>query len=37
MIRKFLIDLLVSLGIAALIVLLLLFSSFNSTFIYRGF
>ena len=30
-------DVLTSLGIAALIVLLLLFASFDSTFIYRGF
>jgi hypothetical protein len=30
-------DVLISLGIAALIVLLLLFASFDSTFIYRGF
>jgi len=30
-------DVLISLGIAALVVLLLLFASFDSTFIYRGF
>ena len=30
-------DLLISLGIAALIVVLMLFASFGSTFIYRGF
>jgi hypothetical protein len=30
-------DFFVSFGLAVLIVVLLLFSSFNSTFIYRGF
>lgn len=30
-------DLAMSLGIALLIVLLMLFTSFNSTFIYQGF
>jgi hypothetical protein len=30
-------DLLISFGIAALVVALLLFASFDSTFIYRGF
>jgi hypothetical protein len=35
--RVFLKDVAVSLGLALLVVLLLLFASFNSTFIYRGF
>ena len=35
--REWLIDLAVGVGLAALVVLLMLFSSFNSTFIYRGF
>ena len=35
--KALLIDLLVSLGLTALIVAILLFASFNSTFIYRGF
>jgi hypothetical protein len=35
--REWLVDLAVGLGLAALVVLLVLFSSFNSTFIYRGF
>jgi hypothetical protein len=30
-------DVLISLAIAALVVVLLLFASFDSTFIYRGF
>jgi hypothetical protein len=30
-------DLIVSLGLALWVILLVLFSSFNSTFIYRGF
>ena len=30
-------DVLISLGIAALVVALLLFASFDATFIYRGF
>jgi hypothetical protein len=30
-------DLVIGLGLAALVVALLLFASFNSTFIYRGF
>jgi hypothetical protein len=30
-------DLLIGLGLALLVVVLLLFASFNSTFIYRGF
>ena len=37
MIRDLLIDILIGLGLAALVVTLLLFASFNSTFIYRGF
>jgi hypothetical protein len=36
-IRDLLIDLLIGLGLAALVVVLMLFASFNSTFIYRGF
>lgn len=35
--KSFLKDVLISLGIAALVVALLLFASFDSTFIYRGF
>jgi hypothetical protein len=35
--RDWLADLAVGLGLAALVALLMLFSSFNSTFIYRGF
>ena len=35
--KSFLKDLLIALGIAALVVTLLLFASFDSTFIYRGF
>jgi len=35
--KRLLKDLLISLGIAALIVVLFLFASFDSTFIYRGF
>ena len=35
--KALLIDVLVSVGMAALIVVILLFASFNSTFIYRGF
>jgi hypothetical protein len=35
--REWLTDLAIGLGLAALVVLLMLFSSFNSTFIYRGF
>ena len=31
------VDLLVSLGLAALVAVILMFASFNSTFIYRGF
>lgn len=31
------VDLAVSLGVALLIAILVLFASFNSTFIYRGF
>jgi len=30
-------DALIALGLAVVVVLLLLFASFNSTFIYRGF
>lgn len=37
MMRDGLVDLAVGLGLAALVVLVLLFSAFNSTFIYRGF
>jgi hypothetical protein len=36
-VKAFLIDVLISLGLAALIVVTLLFASFNSAFIYRGF
>jgi hypothetical protein len=36
-IREWLADLAVGLGLAALVALLMLLSSFNSTFIYRGF
>ena len=35
--REWLVDLAIGLGLAALVVLLMLFSSFDSTFIYRGF
>jgi hypothetical protein len=35
--REWLVDLTVGLGLAIVVVLLLLFSSFDSTFIYRGF
>lgn len=35
--REWLADVAIGLGLAALVVLLMLFSSFNSTFIYRGF
>ncbi len=35
--REWLVDLLLGLGLAAVVVLLMLFSAFNSTFIYRGF
>jgi hypothetical protein len=35
--KAFLTDLAVSLALALLIVALLMFASFNSTFIYRGF
>ena len=35
--REWLEDVLVSLAIAALIVVIILFSTFDSTFIYRGF
>lgn len=34
---RFLIDVAIGLALAALVVVLLLFASFNSTFIYRGF
>jgi hypothetical protein len=35
--RDWLVDLAVGLAIAALVVVVLLFASFDSTFIYRGF
>jgi len=35
--RALLKDLVIGLGLALLVVALLLFASFNSTFIYRGF
>jgi hypothetical protein len=35
--RDWLVDVAIGLGLAGLVVLLMLFSSFNSTFIYRGF
>jgi hypothetical protein len=35
--REWFVDLAVGLGLAVVVVLLLLFSSFDSTFIYRGF
>jgi hypothetical protein len=35
--RDWLVDLALGLGLAALVVLVMLFSSFNATFIYRGF
>ena len=35
--KAFLTDLIVSAALALLVVALLLFASFNSTFIYRGF
>ena len=35
--RDWLLDLAVGFGIAALVVVVLLFASFDSTFIYRGF
>jgi hypothetical protein len=35
--RAWLADLAVGLALAALVVLLMLFASFNSTFMYRGF
>ena len=35
--REWLVDLAVGLALAALVVLLMLFASFDSTFIYRGF
>ena len=37
MIRHLVIDVLIGVGLAALVVVLMLFASFNSTFIYRGF
>jgi len=37
MMKKLLADLVIGLGLACLIVILMLFASFNSTFIYRGF
>jgi len=36
-VKQVLKDLLIGFGLAGLVVLLLLFASFNSTFIYRGF
>ena len=35
--RRLLMDVLIGIGLAALVVVALLFASFNSTFIYRGF
>jgi hypothetical protein len=35
--KAFLIDVVVALSLAAVIAVLMLFASFNSTFIYRGF
>lgn len=35
--KAFLTDLVISLALALLVVALMLFASFNSTFIYRGF
>jgi len=35
--KAFLTDLVISLALALLVVALLMFASFNSTFIYRGF
>ena len=35
--KRVAVDVLVGLGIAILVVVLLLFSTFDSTFIYRGF
>ena len=35
--KNFLIDVAIGIAIAAAVVIILLFSSFNSTFIYRGF
>jgi hypothetical protein len=35
--REWFVDLAVGLGLAVVVVLLLLFSSFDATFIYRGF
>jgi hypothetical protein len=35
--RKLLYDLLVGSGIALLVIVIMLFASFDSTFIYRGF
>jgi hypothetical protein len=37
MMPEWFVDFAIGLGLAALVVLLMLFSSFNSTFIYRGF
>jgi hypothetical protein len=37
MIRDLLVDVLIGLALAAVVVVLMLFASFNSTFIYRGF
>jgi len=35
--RRFLLDIVIGLGLAALVIALTLFATFNSTFIYRGF
>ena len=35
--REWLVDLVLGLGLAAVVVFLMLFSAFNSTFIYGGF
>jgi hypothetical protein len=36
-VKAFLVDLAISLALALLVVALMMFASFNSTFIYRGF
>jgi hypothetical protein len=35
--REWVIDVLIGVGLAAIVVAILLFSAFDSTFIYRGF
>ena len=35
--RDLLVDVLIGVGLAAVVVVILLFSAFDSTFIYRGF